>query len=147
MCRSNKFTAIVRKKPSLPMVFLSNNGLLLGDVLDYGCGRGFDVDFFGIDGYDPYWEVGIKKDKKYDTIVCNYVLNVVSEEEQKKIISDIRSLLKPEGKAYFTVRRDIKKDYKVGNYVQRVVILNDALSILKTKGFEIYEYKCVFHSR
>lgn len=132
---SNKYTSIVRKKLSLPMRVLKDK--MYGRCLDYGCGRGFDCDFLGIDGFDPNWRperpVG-----KYDTIFCNYVLNVVSEEEQAEIIKDIRDLLNPNGRAYFTVRRDIKIDYKVKDYIQRFVILNME-SVHKEKGkFEIY---------
>lgn len=125
------------------MQYLDEKGLLRGMILDYGCGRGFDVCYYGlkywIDGYDPYWELWRQeREETFDTIVCNYVLNVVSKEKEFEIIKKIKSILKPNGKAYFTVRRDIKKDYTVDDYVQRVVIL-DLPSLYHNKGkFEIY---------
>jgi len=112
-------------------------------ILDYGCGRGYDVFYFGatlwVDGYDPYWDVwSILPKEKYDVITCNYVLNVVTKEVEIEIIKAIKGLLKDGGKAYFTVRRDIKKDYHVRDYVQRVVRL-DLPSLYHCKGkFEIY---------
>jgi len=139
---SNKYTAIVRKKPSVPMQWLHNNSLLKGRVLDYGCGRGFDVKYYKIDGYDPRWNVKLKK-RKYDTITCNFVLNVVWPIEQFQIIDHIKHLLKKNGKAYFTVRRDIKKGYMVnrGNYPQRIVELEFNSVCHKAGRFEIYEYQ------
>ena len=50
---TGKYTAIARRKPSSPMILLRDE--IFGECLDYGCGRGFDCDYFGIDGYDPNW--------------------------------------------------------------------------------------------
>jgi 2-polyprenyl-3-methyl-5-hydroxy-6-metoxy-1,4-benzoquinol methylase len=101
-------TAITRKLPSVPARWLHKEGLLIGDCLDYGCGKGFDADYFRLDSYDPYYR-NIRPSKTYDTIICIYVLNVVEEQEREEILRDIYSLLKPSGKAYIVVRRDIKK--------------------------------------
>ncbi len=132
----SKYTAIVRKKPSLPMRWLEEEGLLRGRILDYGCGRGFDMKWYDIDGYDLHWgPLEIKG--KFDTITCNFVLNVVTREEQKEIIKIIKSLLKPDGAAYFTVRRDLEKDRPGRGCIQRSVIL-DLISLKKTSGLEIY---------
>ena len=46
-------TAIKRNKLSAPMRYLSENNLLKGDLLDYGCGRGDDADLLSMDKYDP----------------------------------------------------------------------------------------------
>jgi ATP adenylyltransferase len=134
---TNMYTAVSRINPSRAMKFLDSKKLLIGDVLDFGCGRGFDVRYYGIDGYDPNWGPSEFPKKKYDTIACNWVLNVVSEEEQNIIIKQIKSLLKPNGKAYITVRRDIKEGYLVKDYQQRLVYLN-LESIEKNSAFEIY---------
>ena len=132
-------TAISRKKPSVPMRHLAKLGLLEnGQRLDYGCGRGFDADFFHMDRYDPHYSPR-KPTKKYDTISCNYVLNVVSQFDGDNILEEIKGLLQPSGFAYITVRRDIKKEgfTSKGTY-QRNVILD--LPILKeTKTYCIYE--------
>ena len=111
---------------------------LTGRCLDYGCGRGFDADFLGIESYDPNWRP-IKPTGLFDTITCNYVLNVVTYEELCDIISDVQSMLVDGGKAFFTVRRDIKKDYSVKDYTQRVVTLPFNIFYQKPSHFIIYE--------
>ena len=113
---------------------------LYGRCLDYGCGRGFDAMFLGMESYDPYW----KPDKPigmFDVITCNYVLNVVGINEQRDIIDNIISLLNRGGTSYFTVRRDIKKDYVVRDYVQRVVTLPFEVFHESRNKFIIYKLK------
>jgi hypothetical protein len=87
------------------MARLHSQGLLTGRVLDYGCGRGFDCDYLGFDGFDPHYRptppVG-----PYDTIVCNYVLNVIKDDEDRRaVLKAIVGLLSFSGFAYVTVRR------------------------------------------
>ena len=125
MVTKNKYSAMARHNPGIAMVFLYKEGLLVGDMLDFGSGRGYDAEYYGMDKYDPNWTEGYPQ-KKYDTITCNYVLNVVSEDEQNIIIEQIKGLLKKGGKAYITVRR-MKKEYSVKDnmreYMQRNVYL------------------------
>jgi hypothetical protein len=109
MNKSHK-TAISRSKVSVPMKFLSENNLLTGDRLDYGCGKGFDAKEFNMDMYDPYYQPEFPS-KEYGVITSNYVLNVIeSSKERENVLNTIKSLLKPDGVAYLTLRRDIKKD-------------------------------------
>ncbi len=107
-------TAKERTSPSLPVRMLYDRGLLRGKILDFGCGFGKDVDFllqkgFDAQGFDPYY-FPLTPSGKFDTILCFYVLNVLFPEEQNQVLMQISSLLKPTGKAYFAVRRDIHKD-------------------------------------
>lgn len=132
----SKYTAISRKKPSQPMQYLAKKNLLVGDVLDYGCGRGFDAEYYNLDGYDPNWKP-VELTKKYDTITCIYVLNVVAKEVEDLIIKKVKSLLKENGKAYFAVRRDFKNDMQGNGCTQRLVYLNME-SIYKCSNFEMY---------
>jgi len=120
----NKRTAITRKAPSLPMRHLSGTGLLVGRTLDYGCGRGYDADHFKMAKFDPHFAPERPKGK-FDTIVCNYVLNVVSIPTERQILDDIKSLLVEGGIAYVSVRRDLKKliTTRTG-YNQRLVSIN-----------------------
>jgi len=93
----------------LPATRLSAAGLLQGRCLDYGCGRGFDADYFGIEGYDPYYRKQYPEGK-FETILCIYVLNVLQDESERiGVLQSILSLLEPGGSAYITVRRDIKR--------------------------------------
>ncbi len=121
-------TAITRKKPSVPMRNLNKQGLLIGKMLDYGSGRGFDADFFKMDRYDPHYAPQ-KPKGKYDTITCNYVLNVIEDsEEMHELIHKLSTLLNKGGKAYITVRRDIEKNLgkegftSKGTYQKNVIL-------------------------
>lgn len=102
-------TAIARNRMSAPAQFLSSHCLLNGQVLDYGCGRGKDCEELECDGYDPHYRPEFPK-KQYDTIMCNFVLNVIeNENERQAVLGKIDSLLKPGGKAYISVRNDRRK--------------------------------------
>jgi len=139
-----------RKWPSYPTKQLWNMGLVQGRVLDFGCGLGADIGFLRgnqIDaiGYDPHYmptyPVG-----KFDTILCHYVLNVLLAEEQAHVLMAIAELLKPTGRAYFTVRRDIKQSgFRTHTQHDRKVYqCNVALpykSILSAEHCEVYEYQ------
>lgn len=107
-------TAIVRPKVSFPTRKLWEAGLIRGRVLDFGCGRGSDLAFLSANGvaaegfdphYAPYWPTG-----QFDTILCHYVLNVLLPEEQTYVLLSVSELLKPGGTAYFTVRRDLRRE-------------------------------------
>lgn len=148
-------TAKERTKLSFPARFLLNKGLLQGNVLDYGCGLGSDVSLLKdqniqIDGYDKHY-LPDSPTQKYDTIICLYVLNVLLPAEQAEVLMDVSRLLKPGGKAYFAVRRDLKhqgyrihKVHKKPTY-QCIVKLNFP-SILHNDYCEIYEYQHI-HQR
>jgi hypothetical protein len=102
-------TAITRTKPSVPMRLLAEKELLVGTKLDYGCGKGFDADHFEMDKFDTFFNP-THPTKKYDTITCNYVLNVCPIEDEAFVLKHIEHLLNDTGIAYITVRRDIKKE-------------------------------------
>lgn len=106
--RANAYrTAIARKALSAPVRYLQNEGLLKGRVLDYGCGKGSDASLIGADKYDPHF-FPTKPRRKYDTIICVYVLNVVTPKDAAEIVESVRKLLKADGVAWFAVRRDIE---------------------------------------
>ena len=105
----NHLTAKERETLSFPAKLLLNKSLLLGDVLDFGCGFGKDVELLkakGLDviGYDKYYFPKFPV-KKFDTIICFYVLNVLMPEEQATVLIEISQLLKPTGKASYFVKR------------------------------------------
>jgi diadenosine tetraphosphate (Ap4A) HIT family hydrolase len=150
--QENKFshlTAIERISLSFPAKFLLDKNLLKGKILDFGCGFGNDVKLletkgFDITGYDPYHFPHYPNDK-FDTIICFYVLNVLFHEEQAKVLMEISHFLKPGGKAYYAVRRDIKKEGFREHYVHKkptyqCIAKLPFKSIYLDESCEIYEY-------
>ena len=134
-------TAIVRRKLSKPIRRLIESGLInptKDKVLDFGCGRGFDALSLGFTAYDPHF-FPTKPKGTYDIIVCNFVLNVLPESFESDILTDIRCKLRKGGRAYITVRRDIKKTgYTKNGTYQRNVVLTNASSLYKDSDLEIY---------
>ena len=147
---NSHLTAKERDRVSYPTRWLFNQGLIKGEVLDYGCGFGKDVEFLNsknhnCSGYDPFYAPEYPE-KKFDTIICNYVLNVLLPEEQADVLMSVSELLKPTGKAYFAVRRDLKYYgfrthyvHKVKTYQCNVVL--PYRTVLKNDFCEIYEYR------
>ncbi len=139
-----------RKWPSYPTKQLLLQNLLHGKVLDFGCGLGVDVRFLkdkGFDtvGYDPYYFPDYPTEK-FDTILCHYVLNILLPEEQSHVLMAVSELLKPTGKAYFSVRRDIKKNgfrlhTKRNCQVYQCNVVLPYQSIIKAEYCEVYEYQ------
>ena len=143
-------TAKERTSISFPTNWLKKNNLLQGEILDFGCGLGFDTDQlqkegFDIIGYDNYYRPEYPT-KRFDTIICNYVLNVLEPEEQAEVLMSVSELLKPTGIAYFTVRRDLKYEgfrthfvHKMPTYQCNVVL--PYKSVFLNENCEIYEYR------
>lgn len=105
---NSRRTAIARKALSAPVRLLKEKGLLVGRVLDFGCGKGFDADELGFEKYDPYHHP-VRPKNLFDTVVCIYVLNVLPPDDRADVVRQIRAYLKKSGVAYIAVRRDIKK--------------------------------------
>lgn len=150
--KENKYshlTAIERNYLSFPANYLLNHNLLKGNVLDFGCGFGNDVKLLtekgiNIIGYDPHY-FPIYPQKKFDTIICFYVLNVLFSQDQSLVISDISQLLNPGGKAYFAVRRDLKREGFRQHYVHKkptyqCLVNLPFKSIYLDEQREIYKY-------
>ncbi|HNS28909.1 MAG TPA: bifunctional class I SAM-dependent methyltransferase/HIT family protein [Tenuifilaceae bacterium] len=143
-------TAIQRTSLSFPTRILKERKLLLGEILDFGCGFGYDTDHlqksgYNIIGYDNYYRPELPE-KRFDTIICNYVLNVLEPNEQADVLMSVSELLKPAGKAYFAVRRDLKNEgfrthyvHKKPTYQSDVVLPYN--SIFQNENCEIYEYQ------
>ena len=147
---NSHLTAIERDKMSHPTRILLNKGELKGKVLDFGCGFGKDVEELqeneiDIEGYDPHYFPKFPSGK-FDTIICHYVLNVIKNQEQAKVLFEVSNLLKPGGKAFFTVRRDIKKQGFREHFVHKKMtyqtnVLLPFKSYFKNDNMEIYEYQ------
>lgn len=143
-------TAKERTAPSLPARMLYERGLIKGKTLDFGCGFGKDVTFLKtkgieIQGFDPHYFPNYPIEK-FDTVLCFYVLNVLFPEEQKQVLMQVSNLLKPTGKAYFAVRRDIYKDGFRSHHVHvkptyQCAVKLPYLSIFLNENTEFYEYQ------
>ena len=149
---ANKYshlTAIEREYWSFPARYLWNNQLLTGRILDFGCGYGKDVEKLqqkglNIQGYDPYYQPQYPQGQ-FDTIISFYVLNVLFSEEQEQVIMAISQLIKPTGKVYFAVRRDLKTEGFRQHYVHKkptyqCLVKLPFKSIYLDEFCEIYEY-------
>lgn len=149
-------TAIERTSMSYPTRWLKQHNLLKGEILDFGCGYGFDTDQlknegYDIVGYDNYYRPDYPT-KRFDTIICNYVLNVLEPEEQAEVLMSVSELLKPTGTAYYAVRRDLKTEgfrihyvHKQPTYQSNVVL--PCKSLFKNENCEIYEYHHFNHTQ
>lgn len=108
-------TAIVRKKPSRPLAAALEKGIVTSPALDWGSGRGFDVEYLGrvgveAFGFDPVHApvLPARRDFKYGQVV--YVLNVIRDPEEKiGTLRLFREYLSPDARVVFAVRsnRDV----------------------------------------
>lgn len=149
---SPHLTAIQRKELSAPLLFLHQNNLLKGAILDYGAGRGTDAEFLTgkyhyaeVDQYDPFYYPCWPK-RKYDTILCTYVLNVITSSEADKVLSSIISLMTDHATAYITVRCRLTKfgfrPYRGGFvYYREVKLALPVVHYNHDKRFIIYKLK------
>lgn len=149
---ASRLTALERDKPSFPARWLTLNRYLRGEVLDYGCGYGADVAFFEqnelkAQGYDPNFFPDLPDaSKKFDRITCSFVFNVLEVEARNLAMMHISRYLKPKGRAYIAVRRDIDQSgFRVVPGTREIVyqanIFLPFKSILQDLSYEIYEYR------
>lgn len=147
---NSHLTAKERETLSFPAKIVFNRNAFVGDVLDFGCGFGSDVKILqergiNIVGYDKHYFPEYPT-KKFDTIICFYVLNVLMPKEQATVLMELSQLIKPTGKVYIAVRRDLKYEgFRVHKIHQKKtyqcnVILNSR-SFFRNENCEIYEYQ------
>ena len=115
--------AIRRATVSFGADWLIQNDLVQGRVLDYGCGYGLDADRFGWNAFDPYYRQQ-EPTGKFDTIICNHVLNMLTRDSRHRATKRIQGLLTEVGVAWLIVPRNIPHTGKVAmrkriqNYVR-----------------------------
>jgi diadenosine tetraphosphate (Ap4A) HIT family hydrolase len=143
-------TASKRKSLSSLARYLLKNELLSGEVLDFGCGFGNDVELLkgrsvNIVGYDKHYFSNYPV-HKFDTIICSNVLEVLMPEEQESVIIEVSNLLKPTGRGFFSVSRNIHKEgFRIHKINKKPIYKADVKlnfkSVFKNEKIEIYEYK------
>ena len=88
-------TAIRRNKPSLPLVKALEKGFIKdkrSSVLDYGCGRGDDIEYLqnnnykNVHGYDPYFKTDEEPLKQTSYSILNYVLCVIEDPDEREFV-------------------------------------------------------------
>lgn len=107
-------TAIIRKQPSHMARILADKQILRGNIFDWGCGYGKDLEFylslgFNAAGWDPVHLPEIPPQSyeqgSFDWVCCAYVLNTVpTEVERLKILSEIHQFLPDGGHLAVAVR-------------------------------------------
>jgi 2-polyprenyl-3-methyl-5-hydroxy-6-metoxy-1,4-benzoquinol methylase len=121
------------------MQYLLDNELLQGEVLDFGCGKGFDAERLGIDSYDPHYKPTWPH-ACYDVITCNYVLNVIKNKwERDLVISNCLNLLYPDGVLYISIRNDkrnLNGYTKIGTWQGYIELPFEIVN--KTAGYVLY---------
>ncbi|NET79760.1 HIT family protein [Okeania sp. SIO1F9] len=150
--QSNQYTHLTAKERrfiSFPAQLLLDKNLLVGKILDFGCGLGNDVKLlqqknFPVTGYDPYYFPQYPQ-TKFDTILCFYVLNVLFDQAQTQVLMEVSQLLKPGGKAYYAVRRGLKREGFREHYIHKKptyqCLVNLPFKSIHTDELcEIYEY-------
>jgi len=107
----SKKTAMKRKEGSvaLPTRILLDKGLIVGNVLHHGSGQDIGSskamsDVAGsVTDFDPNFTPDFKAlNKKYDTVISNYVINTLPPDDRNKALIDIAKTTK--GVAYIAVR-------------------------------------------
>ena len=149
-------TAIGRKHPSLPLRWLLKVGPNMrrlprkGRILDYGSGRGTDVDHlrslgYNATGYDPLQgrlrpEFVRRPEGLFDSVYSFYVVNVRSREDFPGIIEDIQSFVAPGGTAWIAFRSDLYADTGSQRMVRREEFPAGWTLAWPGRGFHLYRW-------
>lgn len=144
MKHKSHLTAITRKALPTPTRWLIEHGFVDPEamVLDFGCGKCGSVNPKTWDNYDPHyrpWSVWHKQ--CYKTIICNYVLCTLPEEERLAVLQEIQKKLCRTGEAFISVRNDRPKNgwglSSKGTYQGRCQRVTDDL-VYKNSQFRIF---------
>ena len=109
-------TAMRRKKASRPLRAALKLNAIQGKVLDYGCGRGKDIEElqalgFKVAGYDPHFQ-SRKPRGRFQTVLMTYVVNVLESSERNAAIQDAWKHVKKGGRLIIASRtkREIERE-------------------------------------
>ena len=140
-------SAITRTKPSAPCRYLHSENLLKGRILDYGCGKGMDTHFlkeegFDVEKYDLHHHPNLPEGK-FDTIMCNYVFNVLDKKNRDEVFNKIEEYLNEGGLIYISVRNDLKQEVtkRKGYNQYRVNLPENRFDLIKkTPLFKMFKF-------
>lgn len=133
--------AIRHSTVSFGAQWLVEHGHVFGRVLDFGSGFGSDADHFNWEAYDPHYRQR-ELSTDYDTVVCNHVLNMLTQKSRSEAIRRIQNLLSQCGTAFLIVPRNIPSEGKVAlrKRIQNYVILSLPTVYVDGK-LEIYQLR------
>lgn len=143
-------TAMSASKPSAPTQWAFHRGLIIPVVFDWGCGKGRDSKWLnslniGVISYDPFYKPEPYPRnidfQKVNTVLLNYILNIIEIiEERRKILEEIYNLAKSGTIVIISTRsqREIERNAKRSYWKK----LNDGYLTRKNtfqKGFSLEE--------
>lgn len=117
-------TAITRTQASIPARVLARDWLALGDtVLDWGCGKGKDVEYlrslgYVCFGYDPVYmpyPYPFFSRITYSWVLCAYVLNVIPHPDRGFCADALFNILPVGGHAMVAVRASKELNRQIKN--------------------------------
>lgn len=100
---------------------------------------------YDITGYDYYYRPEYP-DGKFDTILCNYVLNVLEPYAQAEVMMNVTNLLASTGTAFFAVRRDLTEEgFRLHaihrQYTYQCNVRLPFQSLERNSSYELYQYQ------
>ncbi len=136
-------TAISRTRLSAPAAYLDEQGLLRRRILDFGCGRGDLARFLddrNVYQWDPHHHpttpIGL-----FDTVVCIYVLNVLSPSPRRRALWAAKEYVRRGGCLYVAVRRDLQREGLTSAGTSQYNVVLRLPSLVRRSRFEIYTWR------
>ena len=121
---NSRRTAISRSKPSRPLRAALKLTAIQGRVLDFGCGKGRDVEElrdrgYKVVGYDPNF-CPAKPRGRFQTVLMTYVVNVLQAKPRDVAIEHAWRYVKKGGRLIVTARseNEIEQEAKRGNWAK-----------------------------
>lgn len=139
-------TAIHRRQLSAPAKWLVSQGLIRPPTLDFGCGHGDLGKFTDLDveSWDPAWHPGEGLEPfrgRFQTVTCLYVLCVLPPQERREALLEAQSCVRPGGRLYVAVRRDLKSEGPTTKGYQANVSLSFPVIHTRPGKFDVYLWR------